>query len=307
MERFVAPGFKLGHWTDQHNRTGCTVLLADRLSPAAVDIRGGSPGTRETDLLGAGRAVQRVDAILLTGGSAFGLAAADGVVQWLFERGRGYPTAVAPVPIVAGAVIYDLSGTPPAWPTRVDGYSAVSAAEDEWTGGPVGGGASTSVSKLLGRSSATRTGIGIAQISTAAGVVSAVFVNNAFGDVFDVNTGKYLTTPADGARSTEELLLSSTSNDSEHAPNTVIGAITVGRSLNHDALTRMAVAGHAGIARTIRPAHTPVDGDTVFAIARDEGDCSASDLMILTAAAQVAVSQALVAATRSEPAARKPR
>lgn len=297
-ERFIAPGFKLGHWTDQHNRTGCTVLLADRLSPAAVDIRGGSPGTRETALLGAGRAVQRVDAVLLTGGSAFGLAAADGVVQWLFERGRGYPTAVAPVPIVAGAVIYDLSGAQPAWPTREDGYSAVSAAQDEWTGGPVGGGAGASVSKLKGRASATRTGIGVAQISTAAGVVSAIFVNNAFGDVFDVDTGEYLTTPANGNQSTEELLLNSKADDAEPSPNTVIGAITVGRSLDHDALTRMTVAGHAGIARAIRPAHTSVDGDTVFAIARDEGDCSASDLMILTAAAQVAVSQALVAAVR---------
>jgi L-aminopeptidase/D-esterase-like protein len=293
-DSFEAPGFTLGHATCSNGRTGCTVLLADCLSPAAVEVRGGAPGTRETDLLGPGRAVQRVDAILLTGGSAYGLAAADGVMQWLFERERGFETSVVNVPIVAGAVIFDLMSPELSWPRPGDGYNAADSAAQVFRGGRIGGGAGASVSKVLGRDNAIPAGVGVCQVESRAGRVSAIIVNNAFGDIYDDQTAQYVTTPGGGSRSTEEILLQC-DTDTPSGENTVIGAIVVSRELDHDALTRIAVAGHTGIGRVVRPASCPADGDTVFAVASDAGHCSNGDLMQLTTAAQIAVSHALVA------------
>lgn len=290
---FRVPGFRLGHWTDDSAGTGCTVLLADELVPAAVDVRGGAPGTRETDLLGPGKSVQRLDAAMLTGGSAFGLASADGVVQWLREQGRGFPTAVTPVPIVAGAVIYDLTGEHPAWPDADAGYKAVGSAEEEWKAGRIGAGRGASVSKILGREHAVPTGAGIGQIECEAGLVTAIFINNAFGDVWSPTLGWPLTTPGGGERSTVDVLLSG-EKQSDDTPNTVLGAVAVSRPLDQDALTRIAVSAQAGIAAVIRPAHSPVDGDTVFALSRGAGSCSQPELMQLTTAAQQAAIQAIV-------------
>jgi L-aminopeptidase/D-esterase-like protein len=290
---FAAPGFKLGHWTDPGGRTGCTVLLAEKLVPAAVDVRGGAPGTRETDLLGPGKSVNGVDAVLLTGGSAFGLAAADGVVRWLYEQERGFPTAAVNVPIVAAAVIFDLVRGDVRWPDTAAGYAAVSDAGDQWYGGQLGAGAGAAVSKALGRQHAVRSGIGVGSVHSPVGTVSAVFVNNAFGDIVDDASGKYLTHPARGDKSTEDILMQSTAGKSS-GQNTVIGAIAVSRPLDHDALTRITVAGHSGISRVIRPSHTPADGDTVFALATGQGTCSSADLMQLTTAAQTAVATALL-------------
>jgi L-aminopeptidase/D-esterase-like protein len=295
LDEFDAPGFTLGHQTCSIGKSGCSVLIADRLSPAAVEVRGGAPGTRETDLLGPGRSVQGVDAILLTGGSAFGLGAADGVMEWLFEHGRGFETSVVNVPIVAGAVIFDLEKPELWWPRAYDGYQAAASAEKTFRGGRLGGGTGASVSKVLGRDQAVPSGIGICQVESDAGSVSAVIVNNAFGDIFDDKGGRFLTTPGNGSSSTEDLLFQQ-SLDPASGENTVIGAITVSRPLDHDALTRIAVSGHAGISRVVRPSSCPTDGDTIFAIASDEGRCSGADLMQLTAAAQIAVSRALISA-----------
>ncbi|MEX2426538.1 MAG: P1 family peptidase [Thermomicrobiaceae bacterium] len=291
-QSFSIPGFKLGHWTHPDGTTGCTVLLADELVPAAVEVRGGAPGTRETALLGPGKTVRAADAIILTGGSAFGLGAADGVMQWLSEQGRGFPTAVMNVPIVPGAVIFDLAGDEPVWPLPKHGYTATDNASREFIGGGLGGGAGASVSKVLGRHLATPTGVGIASVKSPAGAVSAIFVNNAFGDVYDDRRGIFLTQP-DGGSSTECILLSE-SREIEPGQNTVIGTIVVDRRLDHDALARICISGHAGIARTIRPAHTPADGDTVFALAQGQGNCTTAELMQLSAAAQLATSRALI-------------
>jgi L-aminopeptidase/D-esterase-like protein len=292
-DSFSVSGFQLGHWTDEQGGTGCTVLLADSLVPAAVDIRGGSPGTRETDLLDAGKSVQRLDAVVLTGGSAFGLASTEGVVRWLYEKDRGFPTAATPVPIVAGAVIYDLVPGQVVWPDADAGYRAVSAASSVWEGGRIGAGRGASVSKILGREHAHPSGVGVAQVECPAGIVSAVFVNNAFGDVWPAGDARPRTFPGGGARSSEEVILNS-DVDTHGVPNTVIGAVTVSRPLNHHALTRIAIAGQAGVAQSIRPAHTPVDGDTVFALSTAEGECSARDLMQLTTTAQIAVTAAML-------------
>jgi L-aminopeptidase/D-esterase-like protein len=286
------PGFKMGHWTSLEARTGCTLVIADHLCPAAVDVRGGAPGTRETDLLMAGKSVQRVDAIMLAGGSAFGLSSVDGAVRWLHEHGRGFPTSATPVPIVAGAVIFDLVEGEVNWPDAEAGYYAARSASNEWHDGRLGAGTGASVSKYLGRDNAIRSGIGIAQMKCDAGLVSAVFINNAFGDVYDPKTGELLTAPGGGTLSTEELILAGVPRSNDDT-NTVIGVITVNRPLDHNALTRIAVAGQAGIARSIRPAHTPADGDTVFAVASESGSCSPGDLMQLTTAAQYVVASAV--------------
>jgi L-aminopeptidase/D-esterase-like protein len=296
-EHIQVPGFKLGHATLGSGESGCTVLLADKLAPAAVEVRGGAPGTRETDLLGAGKSVQSLDALLLTGGSAFGLAAADGVVEWLRQQGRGFQTSVINVPIVAAAVIFDLTGPEPIWPTSDHGLMAADQADMMFFGGRIGAGAGARVSKVLGRDHSIRAGIGVAQIETRAGLVSAVFVNNAFGDVYDDQTASPLTLPGGGPASTEDILIFGT-DEEDRGQNTVIGAIAVSRALDHDALTRIAVAGHAGIARVIRPASCPVDGDSVFAIASENGRCTGTDLMQLTAGTQIVVARALISAVQ---------
>ncbi len=295
--QFHVPGFRLGHWTHDTAKTGCTVVVADALVPAAVDVRGGAPGTRETDLLSAGKSVGRLDAAVLTGGSAFGLACADGVMALLQEQGRGYPTPVAPVPIVAGAVIFDLVSNNITWPAASAGYEAASTASEEWSGGSIGGGRGASVSKILGREHAIPTGVGVAQVNCSAGLVTAVFVNNAFGDVVSPETGKPVTTPGRGDRSSVDVLLD-TSPPASESSNTVIGAITVSRPLDQDSLNRIAVSGQAGVAVAIRPAHTPADGDTVFALSTGEGTCTPQELMQLTTAAQQAAIHAIVSTVR---------
>lgn len=290
---FTVPGFSLGHWTHADAVTGCTVLLADQLVPAAVDVRGAAPGTRETDLLGSGRTVQGVDAILLTGGSAFGLSAADGIVRWLREHGRGFPTSSINVPIVAGAVILDLTGDDPVWPGPDAGYAAAASVDDVWRSGRYGGGAGARNSKALGRELAVPTGIGVAKLKTPAGSVSAVIVNNAYGDVIDDRDGSLLTSPGGRGLPTEAILLDG-SERADHSPNTVIGAVAVDRPVTHDGLTRIANAAHSGIARVVRPAHTPVDGDTMFALAPASGSCPTVELMQLVVGTQIACARAVV-------------
>jgi L-aminopeptidase/D-esterase-like protein len=297
---FHVEGFKLGHWTHAERSTGCTVLLADKLVPAAVEVRGGAPGTRETDLLATGRSVQSADAVLLTGGSAFGLGAADGVMEWLRLKSRGYPTGSINVPIVPGAVIFDLEGPDPHWPIAESGFAATNAASETWIGGRLGGGAGALVSKALGRASGKRSGVGISRVISPAGAISAVFVNNAFGDVYDDERAACLTRPGHEDLTSERLLLGAESSVEPAAgQNTVIGALVVERPLDHDALSRICVSGHAGIARVIRPAHSPVDGDSIFALSTERGSCSVTELMQLTTAAQVATARALINAVSS--------
>jgi L-aminopeptidase/D-esterase-like protein len=290
---FNVPEFALGHWTHPEGRTGCTVVLAHDLVPAAVDVRGAAPGTRETDLLAPGRIVQRVDAVLMTGGSAFGLAAADGIMRWLREHGRGFPTTAIPVPIVTGAVIFDLDADNPIWPDADAGYLAADSATPEWLSGRFGGGTGARVSKGHGRQSSIRSGIGVAQVTVPAGTISAVFVVNAVGDIVDDATGELITWPAGATTSTEEALLQRASSGSNRE-NTVVGTIVCSRPLDPDALTRLTVAAHSGLARVTRPAHTPSDGDTVFALSSGLGPVSTSELMQLSVATQVVSARAIV-------------
>jgi L-aminopeptidase/D-esterase-like protein len=294
---FTVSGFRLGHWTHPDAATGCTVLLADQISPAAADVRGGAPGTRETELLNAHCMARRLDAVLLTGGSTFGLAAADGVMSWLRERGRGVSTPVIPVPLVAGAVVYDLAGSDPPYPGPDAGYEATDTANHQWESGRHGAGAGVTVSKALGRHGAIPAGIGVSQVATPSGTVSAVFVVNAVGDIVDDRTGQPITTPGSGGRTSEEIMLTQEFTGG-FGENTVIGAVVCDRPMSHHALTRMTIAGHSGLARVVRPSHTPHDGDSIFALASEEGPVSRTELIQLTSAAQLVSARAIVNAVR---------
>ncbi|ACZ38506.1 P1 family peptidase [Sphaerobacter thermophilus] len=302
-EPFEIAGFRVGHWTHPTGATGCTVIVADAPALAVADVRGGAPGTREVALLEQGRLVQRVDAVLLTGGSAFGLAAADGVVAWLREHGRGFPTSSIPVPIVAGAVIFDLDGPTPPLPTADSGYeAAANAVPHGWISGRVGAGSGATAGKLAGRARATPTGIGSTYVQTELGALGALFVVNPYGDVVDPETGQILAGTRGDApgtwADTERAILRGGSSDEDSAFNTVIGVVAIDGEMDRDALVRVAVAAHDGIARAVRPAHTLFDGDVVFVLARREGSPPDNAVLTWCTAAQRAVAEAIVRSVR---------
>lgn len=284
-ERFAMPGFHVGHWTHPSGTTGCSVIIPDERSLAVVDVRGGAPGTRETSLLEEGRLVQRVDAILLTGGSAFGLAAADGVMRWLREQGRGFPTASIPVPIVSAAVLFDLRGTEPVWPDNDAGYSAAAAAAaNNWISGPVGAGAGATVGKIA-NPGGSPCGIGAARIIVDAGTVAALLAVNAVGEIADDHDP--------GQPSGEELILASNDASVRPGENTTIGVVVVDAAVSRDDLVRIAIAAHDGLARAIHPAHTPFDGDTIFVLGRNEGRLAPRESLQLAVATQHTVMSAV--------------
>jgi L-aminopeptidase/D-esterase-like protein len=287
--------FKVGHVTHVDERTGCTVILFDRLSPAWVDVRGGAPGTRETDLLAPGRLVAAVDAILLTGGSAFGLAAADGVMTWLAEQGRGVPTAAGPVPIVPGAVIFDLAVGEPCRVTAEDGYVAASnASPDLHDSGLVGAGTGATVAKI-GGGPATPGGLGIASVTTGSVTVTAFVVLNALGDVRDPETGQWLARGQDAEghpREGRDFAM----HGAEAPPvgeNTTIGAVLISGDVNHTTLVRSGISAHDALARCVVPAHTMFDGDTLFVVASGSGEVDPAGIMAISCATEVAVENAI--------------
>jgi L-aminopeptidase/D-esterase-like protein len=294
------PGLRVGHATDLVGLTGCTVILCDGPDGAGavggVDQRGGAPGTRETDLLRPLHLVQAVHAIVLAGGSAFGLAAADGVMRYLRERGVGYPAGPARVPIVPAAILFDLGlGAADAYPDAAMGYAACLAA----TGAPVaeghvGAGTGCSVGKALGMAHAARAGIGSACITVGAHGraplhVAALMAVNAFGDVVD-EAGRViagLRPPAGaGFSDTVGFLCSQTATElpwSEGA--TVIGVVATNARLTKEQANQVAQMAHDGLARAVRPAHTMFDGDTIFALAT--GAVTASATVVGALAAEV--------------------
>jgi L-aminopeptidase/D-esterase-like protein len=286
------PGFLAGHAQDLEAATGCTVVTCPPGTAGAVEQRGGAPGTRETDLLRGGRLVQAVDAVLLAGGSAFGLGAADGVLRFLEERGRGFPTPAGVVPIVPAAILYDLEvGSAAVRPDAPMGYAAAlaaSAAPVEQ--GSVGAGAGCRVGGLLGSARATKGGIGSAALRLSNGVIAgALFAVNAFGDVIDergeVLAGVRAAPGESGKTEALELLLANPSRRRYlERGSTVLGVIATNARLSRDELQRVACMAHDGIARAVRPSHTLFDGDTVFALAA--GDREADPSAVGAAAAE---------------------
>lgn len=286
-DRFTMPGFRVGHWTHPSGSTGCSVVIPDNPCVAIADVRGGAPGTRETSLLEEGRLVQRVNAVLLTGGSAFGLEAAGGVMRWLREQRRGFPTASIRVPIVSAAVLFDLRGDEPVWPDAGAGYAAAaSASDDGWISGSLGAGAGATVAKLIdpiGR----KAGIGAAQISVMSGTIAALVAVNAVGDVVSpVDSG---TSISASPTSLEDRVLAGEDPAARPGQNTTIGVIAVNGAVSRDDLVRLGVAAHDGLARAIHPAHTVFDGDTFFVLGSREGRLTPRESVQLSVAVQRAV------------------
>jgi len=293
------PGVRVGHWTDQAAGTGCTVVLCPQGAIAGVDVRGGAPGTREIALLDPTCTVDRVHAVLLGGGSAFGLAAADGVMRWLEERSHGFDTGVAKVPIVPAAILFDLAiGQADVRPDAAAGYAACEAAHDgPEEQGCVGAGTGATVGKALGMAQATKSGIGSASRRIGPDlVVAALVAVNAMGDVVDPAEGRIIA----GARGqdggfagSQEVMEQSLTVQAPRGGNTTIGVIAVNAALTKTTATKVAQMAHDGLARTIRPVHTPMDGDTLFVLSL--GDVEADTGLIGAAAADVTAAAVLAA------------
>jgi L-aminopeptidase/D-esterase-like protein len=302
------PGLRVGHFTLSQRLTGCSVVLALEGAVGAVDVRGAAPGTRETDLLDPANLVDKVHAVLLSGGSAFGLDAASGVVRWLDEQGIGFETGYGRVPIVPAAVLFDLpvvrpGDDPKARPDAAAGYAACQAASTATpAAGNVGAGAGACVGKLFGLDRCMKGGIGNASVRVGPWVVGALVACNAVGDVIDPATGHVLAgaRTADGQHllnTQRALLAGERSQRSLPGTNTSIGVLATNASLSKAQAKRLAMSAHDGLARSIRPAHTPLDGDTLFALATAT-ETTTPDLMLLCVMAAEATALATVDAIR---------
>lgn len=304
-------GVKVGHFTLSERPTGCTVILLERGAVAGVDVRGGAPGTRETDLLDPINTVQQVHAIVLAGGSAFGLEAATGVVRYLEERGIGFETRVARVPIVPAAILFDLAvgGKPRVRPTAECGYQAARAAtEGPVEEGNVGAGAGATVGKLAGLARAMKGGVGSSALTLPGGlVVAALVAVNAVGDIVDPASGRVLAgvrTPDGRQLADARVLLRTGAIDWRPRPgekpgeNTTVGVVATNARLTKAEAAKVAQMAHDGYARAIVPVHTPVDGDTIFAVAT--GTLTQEvNLAVIGALAAEAMADAIVRAARA--------
>ena len=296
-------GLAVGHWTDLEGATGCTVVLCPQGAVASADVRGGAPGTRETDLLRPGSLVECVHAVLLTGGSAYGLDAATGVMRWLEERGHGFPVPTGVVPIVPAAVLIDLSvGRADARPDAGSGYAACqSAGEGRIDEGSVGAGTGATVAKALGPERALKGGIGTAAERTASGItVAALIAVNSFGEIVDPDSGRVVAgprgeSPGAFASTLEALREQPPLSPFARETNSTIGVVATDAVLTKEQAYRLAIIAQTGLTRAIRPAHTPVDGDTIFALATG-GNETPTDALQLGALAARAVERAIVRA-----------
>jgi len=266
-------GIEVGHATNLSVLTGCTVVLCRKGAIAGGAVRGLAPGTRETDLLRPGTRVEKAHAILLTGGSAFGLAAADGVMRYLEEQGIGFDAGVARVPIVPGAVLFDLGlGDAKVRPDASMGYAACQAASaGEGRQGNVGAGTGATVGKLMGMARAMKAGLGTASLRAGRLIVGAIVAVNAFGDVVDPSNGRIIagtrTPNNEGFINSSSALRSAVVRNALALKNTVIGVVATNARLDVAQVNEVAAAAHDGLARVVRPAHTLFDGDTLFALA----------------------------------------
>lgn len=273
-----AGGLRLGHAST--NGTGVTVAIIDQGGTAGVDVRGSAPGTRETDLLDPTAAVQQVNALVLTGGSAFGLAAADGVMLELADQGVGLDTGMGIVPIVPAAVIFDLPVSGGTRPTAELGREAVRAAGDNRERGNVGAGTGATVGKYLGFPGVMKGGLGQAAVREGDLVVSATVVVNALGDIFDGDSKIAGTHNESGFLPTESYLGATVG-----ITNTTIGIVATNASLTKAQAEKVASAAHDGLARSIRPVHTMDDGDTLFAVSTGNVEAHVNAVCFLAAEA----------------------
>jgi L-aminopeptidase/D-esterase-like protein len=301
-------GIEVGHFTMAERPTGCTVILVEEGAVAGGDVRGAAPGTRETDLLDPVNTIQQVHAVVLSGGSAFGLSSADGVMRFLEEAGVGMDVGVARVPIVPAAILFDLSvgDRPDIRPGAACGYEAARAASsDPVVEGNVGAGAGATVGKLFGMGRAMKSGVGSAAVRLADGlIVAALVAVNSVGDVVDPRTGRVVA----GARTEDGNSLIDVRGvlrewrfggaGGRPGENTTLAVVATNARLDKAQINKVAQMAHDGFARAIYPVHTPADGDAIFALATGDHDGSASLLVIGALAADV-VAEAIVRAVRA--------
>ena len=299
-------GLEAGHYTDQTHATGCTVIICREGAVGGVDVRGGSPGTRETDLLRPMHKVDRVHALVLSGGSAFGLDAASGVVGYLADLGIGFKVGTAIVPIVPAAILFDLNLiTSEVRPGPTEGLAACLAAGtgplDE---GSLGAGTGATVAKARGMTGAVKSGIGSASLTLPDGpTVAAVVAVNAYGGVFDYRTGKLIAGPRrdDGTGFYDPMDLALRGEDSKEESilaNTTIGVVATDASLTREEANFLAVVSHDGLALSIRPCHTIRDGDTMFVLSTGRAP-NPVDLTRLGAAAVEVTARAILRAVQT--------
>jgi len=267
------PGIRVGHFTDLNAATGCTVILCEDGAVAGVDVRGGAPGTRDTDLLNPVNVVEKIHAVMLSGGSAFGLNAIGGVQRYLEEKGVGYEMAGVRVPIVPGAVVFDLDiGSATVRPGALEGYKACRDA----TSGPVaegcvGAGTGAMIGQLKGKKCAMKSGLGTASMKFYGEiVVAALFVVNALGDIVDPASGRIMAgircEDGKGLDNTLELMKQGYTYLSEPGRNTVVGVVATNAALTKAQAAKIAGMAHDGLARSINPSHSMHDGDTIFTL-----------------------------------------
>ncbi len=292
------PGIRIGNAQDYNAATGCTVILCEKGAVAGVDVRGGAPGTRETDLLNPMNLVDKVHGVLLAGGSAFGLDAASGIMEYLENLDVGFDTGVAKVPIVTGAVLFDLAvGNGKIRPDKKMGYDAcVNAAEGKFSEGSVGAGTGASVGKILGMKNAMKSGLGTCCVKLGNLYIGAVVAVNALGDIIDPNIDKIIAGAlADDGNTflnTEEFIINNLNNiTNTYISNTTIGVVITNGRFDKAQANKIASMAHNGYARTIRPAHTMHDGDTIFVLSTGEVEADVS--AVGTVAARV-VAQAVL-------------
>jgi L-aminopeptidase/D-esterase-like protein len=299
-------GIEVGHWTDLEAATGCTVILCRQGAVGGVDVRGSAPGTRETDLMRPISLVQHVHAVLLTGGSAYGLDAAGGAMRWLEEQSIGLNVGVGVMPIVASAVLFDLTiGRSDVRPSSDAGYVACQSADDGPVNeGCVGAGTGATVGKLLGPTLATKSGLGTAARRIAGQVtIGALVAVNALGDVVDPGTGEIIAGPRNpdgqGFANSMELLHSDLSQTMLGFPsNTTLAVVATDAVLTKEGTNKMAQMAHDGLAQAIRPVHTMLDGDTIFALATGRRSEASVDVSAAGAVAASVLAEAVVRAVR---------
>ncbi|NLV24406.1 MAG: P1 family peptidase [Deltaproteobacteria bacterium] len=296
-------GIRLGHAQDLQAGTGCTVILCERGATAGIDVRGGAPATRESDLLNPVNLVDKVHAVLLAGGSAFGLDAAAGVMEYLEERGVGFDVQVARVPIVCGAALFDLAfGDPRVRPDKEMGRRACRDAErGGCAAGNVGAGTGATVGKIRGMARAMKGGLGCHALQVGALRIGALVAVNCLGDVIDPATGErlagLLTEDLTALADTEAVMVASyAERGNVFAGNTTIGVVVTNAVLTKPQAAKVAAMAQNGYARTLRPAHTLVDGDTVFAMATGVVE---ADVNVVGLLAARVMERAVVAAVKN--------
>lgn len=296
MNVIIPKGFKIGHFDDEY--TGVTVIISEKGATGGCDCRGGAPGTRETDLLRPEKMMDKVNAVVLSGGSAYGLAASCGVMEYLKNKGVGYRSMGKLVPIVCGAVIYDLNQKEYHYPTAEYGFKACENASKTLSFGNIGVGKGATVGKIRGIKNACKSGVGAATVKVAGVTVTAVVAVNAMGDVIDTNTGEIIAGAKgkNGFINTEKVMANGELMKLLLGTNTTIGCIITDAKLDKVQTNKLASISHNGLARAIRPVHTDYDGDTMFCLA--SGHRAVVNFAMLQSAAVQATEQAIVNAVR---------